>query len=79
MIISDLCHLEEISEVSNLAGGLSSLTSYSFSQFNLSTIQQYATATATAYATGGSPAIASASAGNLAIVNQYNILTQPLF
>jgi hypothetical protein len=69
MVISDLCHLEEVSEVSNLVeGGIGNLNS---TQTNWSQLIQFASANATSYAIGGS-AIAMASSSNIGQVAQSN-------
>jgi hypothetical protein len=65
MIISDLSHLEEVSEAPSIVGGAL--------QQNFSSIFQKAQATATAYSVGG-PALAIASSSNYANVGQTNSL-----
>lgn len=65
MIISDLSHLEEVSEAPSIVGGAL--------QQNFSSITQIAAARATALAVGG-PALAIASSSNYANVGQTNSL-----
>jgi len=69
MLISDLCHLEEVSEVSNwVEGGVGNVNAY---QSNWAQLIQLATAKATSYSVGG-PAIATASSSNYGNIGQSN-------
>ncbi len=69
MIISELSHFEEISEVpTTVVGGLYNVGSF---QQNWANLVQYASAKSTSYSIGGS-AIAVASASNIGQIAQSN-------